>query len=206
MATTDKPADTEYGKEVTPSPIPPPASGGAPPPWWSVVVDSSYIDVILRGLLFAASVVAIVVIVTGDQTELVPNPLTRSVEYRKAEFNNSPAFIYFVVAFSVAGLYAIITIFALILKPNFKIKFLLYFLLWDALLLGVVASATGAAGAVGYVGLKGNDHVGWFKICNRYDKFCRHIGASLAVALFASIVVVLLIWLSSIKLHRRIPK
>ena len=74
------------------------------------------------------------------------------------------------------------------------------------LILGLVASATGTAGGVAYVGLKGNKHVGWLKICNNYDKFCHHIAGSLAVSLFASVVLVLLVWLSVYSLHGRIPK
>ena len=74
------------------------------------------------------------------------------------------------------------------------------------LILGIIASATGAAAGVAYLGLKGNDHVGWIKICYAYDKFCRHLAGSLAVALFGSIVSVLLIWLSAHSLHSRIPK
>ena len=74
------------------------------------------------------------------------------------------------------------------------------------LILGVIASATGTAGGVAYLGLKGNDHVGWVKICNVYDKYCRHLAGSLAVALFGSVVTVLLIWLSAYTLHSKIPK
>lgn len=74
------------------------------------------------------------------------------------------------------------------------------------LILGIIASATGTAGGVAYVGLKGNKHVNWNKICNVYDKFCRHVGASVAVALFGSIVTVLLIWISAYSLHSRVPK
>jgi len=74
------------------------------------------------------------------------------------------------------------------------------------LILGIIASATGTAGGVAYVGLKGNKHVNWNKICNVYDKFCKHVGASVAVALFGSIVTVVLIWLSAYSLHSRVPK
>lgn len=74
------------------------------------------------------------------------------------------------------------------------------------LILGVVVSATGAAGGVAYVGLKGNEHVQWQKVCNVFDKYCRHIAGSLAVSLFASVVLVLLIWLSAFTLHKKIPK
>lgn len=75
------------------------------------------------------------------------------------------------------------------------------------LILGIIASATGTAGGVAYLGLKGNRHVvGWNKICHVYDKFCRHVGASIAVALFGSVVTVLLIWLSAYSIHSRVPK
>ena len=73
-------------------------------------------------------------------------------------------------------------------------------------MLGLAASATGTAGGVAYIGLKGNSHVGWNKVCNTYDKFCRHVGGSIAVALFASILLVLLVWLSLFTLYSRIRK
>ncbi|XP_040863715.1 MARVEL domain-containing protein isoform X1 [Glycine max] len=170
-------------------------------------VDYSKVDVILRFLLLAASVVALAVIVSSDQTEqvlfqdvLLPQP---------AKFKYSPAFVYFVAAFSVSGLYALVSALAsisVIQKPGFKLKFLLHFIFWDALILGITASATGAAGSVAYIGLKGNSHVGWIKVCNIYDKFCRHLAGSIAVALFGSIVTVLLIWLSAFTIHSRVPK
>lgn len=74
------------------------------------------------------------------------------------------------------------------------------------LILGIVASATGAAGGVAYIGLKGNSHVGWTKICNVYDKFCQHVGASIAISLVASVVLVLLVILSAYSLSKKIPQ
>jgi uncharacterized protein (TIGR01569 family) len=68
---------------------------------------------------------------------------------------------------------------------------------------GIMASATGAAGAVAYLGLKGNSHTNWSKICNNYGKFCRHIGSSTAVSLFASIILVVLVLLSAYSLSKR---
>ena len=74
------------------------------------------------------------------------------------------------------------------------------------IILGIVASATGAAGGVAYIGLEGNSHVGWMKVCNVYDKFCRHLGASIAVSIFASVVLVLLVVLSAYSLSKKIPQ
>ncbi|CAL0325820.1 unnamed protein product [Lupinus luteus] len=193
MASTDKPSDLEYASSSTPS---------APKGF-----DYFKFDVILRFLLFAASLVAVVVMVTSNETELVlykgrPVP-------QPAKFRYSPAFVYFVAAFSVSGLYSIITTLAslsVIKKPELKTKLLLHFIFLDALILGIVASATGTAGGVAYVGLKGNKHVGWLNICNVYGKFCKHTGGSIAVALFGTIVTVFLIWLSAYNIHTRIPK
>lgn len=76
MASTDKPGEPEYRTSSTPAPA---------------GVDYFHFDVALRFLLFAASLVAVVVLVTGNQTELVifqgrPVP-------RPAKFRYSPAFM-----------------------------------------------------------------------------------------------------------------
>lgn len=68
---------------------------------------------------------------------------------------------------------------------------------------GVVASATGAGASIAYVGLKGNSHVGWLRVCNMYGKFCRYVGSSIAVSLAASVVLVLLVSVSASALQRR---
>ncbi|KAL1803812.1 hypothetical protein ACET3Z_032459 [Daucus carota] len=62
----------------------------------------------------------------------------------------------------------------------------------DMLLLGILASATGASGEVAYLGLKGNSNVGWHKICDVYDSFRRHIGFSVLTSIFSSMVQVIL--------------
>lgn len=70
-------------------------------------------------------------------------------------------------------------------------------------MVGVVASATGSAGSMAYLGIRGNSHANWDKICNRYHKFCRHVGSSVIVSCVAAIVLVLLVVLSSYSLYRR---
>lgn len=77
MASTDKPADPEYESSSTL-----PTLAG---------VDNLIFDVTLRFLLFAASVVAIAVIVSGEQTELV---LFQGMPVlQPAKFKYSPAFM-----------------------------------------------------------------------------------------------------------------
>ncbi|KAJ0092226.1 hypothetical protein Patl1_25583 [Pistacia atlantica] len=71
------------------------------------------------------------------------------------------------------------------------------------LIFRVVASALGTAGGIAYIGKKGNSHVGWTKVCPNYDKFFDYIISSLAMSLLASIVLVLLIFLSIFSLYKR---
>ncbi|KAL0376527.1 UNVERIFIED_CONTAM: CASP-like protein 1D1 [Sesamum calycinum] len=207
MASTETAGHSEAGKLVdkaaTPSDIRGPAERAASSRSFAAA------DVVLRFLLFASGVVAVVVMVTSKQTELIPIPIPPFLIPRPAKFNQSPAFIYFVAALSVAGLYGAITtlisLFALC-KPASHPRLLSHFVIFDVLLFGIVAAATGTAGGVGYIGLKGNSHVQWRKICDIYGEFCRHIGASIAVSLFGSVVLALLVLLSIYSLSKRIPK
>ncbi|KAL0457309.1 UNVERIFIED_CONTAM: CASP-like protein 1D1 [Sesamum latifolium] len=208
MASTDTAAHSEAGKLVdkaaTPSDI-----RGRPAERAGSSRSFAAADVVLRFLLFASGVVAVVVMVTSKQTELIPIPIPPFLMPRPAKFTHSPAFIYFVAALSVAGFYGAITtlisLFALS-KPAAYPRLLSHFVIFDVLLLGIVAAATGTAGGVAYIGLKGNSHVQWRKICDIYGEFCRHIGASIAVSLFGSVVLALLVLLSIYSLSKRIPK
>ncbi|KAL8162236.1 hypothetical protein V2J09_013725 [Rumex salicifolius] len=187
-AATTEAATTEYEKG-TPPPLPPP-----PPP------SNGAWDALMRVVLLAASVVAVVVMVTSKETKLLQLPFPGRpgmvLVPRSAKFQYSPAFIYFVVALSVAGLYSIITGLAslsVVWKPSIPAKCLFFLIVTDVLVLGIIASATGTAGSIAYLGLKGNSHVNWNKICDPYGKFCRYVGSSVAVSLFACVVLVTLI-------------
>nr|XP_043627463.1 CASP-like protein 1 [Erigeron canadensis] len=166
-------------------------------------------DVVLRVLLFATGLVAVIIMVTSKQTKLIPFAPGFLIS-RDAKFNYSPAFIYFVAALSVATLYSIITgvlsVFALISSGGVSTKMQFHFVMFDALLLGVVAAATGASGGVGYIGLKGNSHTGWTKICDRYHTYCVHFGVSIFLSLVSSIVLLLLVWLSVYTLSKKIAR
>ncbi|KAK6122955.1 hypothetical protein DH2020_043299 [Rehmannia glutinosa] len=185
---------------VVEAPPPEEEKVAAPPPEVKTPGDAPPIDcfalaeVVLR-FLFCFSLVAVVVMVTSKQTKILchlPNSITLRLS-----------------SLSVAGLYSIITTllsFYALLKPGCCPKVLSHFVIFDVLLLGIVAAATGTAGAVAYIGLKGNSHVGWRKICNVYDDFCKHVGASVFVSLFASIVLAFLVLLSVYALSKKIPK
>ncbi|XP_050215746.1 CASP-like protein 1D1 [Mercurialis annua] len=168
------------------------------------------VDVGLRVFLFATTLTGIIVMSTAKQTVLTPVPgVPGLVVPIEAKFDNSPAFLYYLAALSVACLYSIITTLAslgVIAKPTYAAKFLFYYAIWDVLIMGLVVAATGSAGAVAYVGLKGNKHTGWGKVCHVYGTFCKHIGSAVAMSLISSIVLVLLIMVSIWSLYIRARK
>ncbi|XP_024958782.1 CASP-like protein 1D1 [Cynara cardunculus var. scolymus] len=157
------------------------------------------IDAALRAFLCATALVAVIVMVTSKQnTLIVVSPvMTISVP---AKFTHSASFTYFVTALSVTCLYSIITgissYSALKKQGRSSTDQQIQFVIYDSLMLGIVASATGAGGGVAYEALKGNPHIRWNKICHIYDIFCRHLGFAMSVSLLSSMTLLVLVWLS----------
>ncbi|KAK3150749.1 hypothetical protein QOZ80_3AG0237220 [Eleusine coracana subsp. coracana] len=189
MATVD--ATTETGKAAAP-----PAG------------NFSGADLSLRALLFAATLSGLVVLVTAKQTEIIPIALLPQLTFgpNDAKFQDSPALIYLLVALCVTCLYSLLTAVSslrFVAGSVSTTKKLFLLLVLDVLYAAIMASATGSAGGVAWIGLKGNSHTRWNKICNIYGKFCRHIGASAVVSLIASIILVLLAILNAYSLYHR---
>uniref|UniRef100_A0A7N0T2H9 CASP-like protein n=1 Tax=Kalanchoe fedtschenkoi TaxID=63787 RepID=A0A7N0T2H9_KALFE len=169
-------------------------------------------DAALRVLLVAVTVASVAVLVTSKQTKLVQAtlPVLGTVMVPiDAKFTHSPAFIYLLAAMSVTCLYSIVSALASLLsscKPAGSAAALLTFAYFDVLALGIVASATGAAGGVAYIGLKGNKHVRWEKICNNYDTFCQHVGGAIALSLAAAVILSILCHLSIFALYSKLRR
>ncbi|PWA96141.1 casparian strip membrane protein [Artemisia annua] len=164
------------------------------------------VDVVLRVILFATALVAIIIMVTSKQTQMIPVASSLAIP-EAAKFSQIPAFTYYVAALSVACLYSIITcvltVFSVVKPKGSSKKLLVHFIILDSLLLGILAAATGAAGAVGYIGYRGNSHTRRNKVCDVYASFCSHITVSLSVSLFPSVALLHLIWHSVIVLAKR---
>ncbi|WOH12956.1 hypothetical protein DCAR_0832465 [Daucus carota subsp. sativus] len=170
-------------------------------------------EVVLRILLFLFSLAALLILLTSKQTiEL----RTRDPPYHgpfSLKYNTySPAFKYFLVAVSASSVYSLITtVFAflnLCIKGSSRSGDVLYQLITtlDVVMLGILGSASGAATAITYVGLRGtsNSVFEWYSICDYYDTFCLHIGLSVISSLLASLVLIILISFSVSSLTQRI--
>ncbi|VVA96188.1 unnamed protein product [Arabis nemorensis] len=93
MASTQNP-DPETGKsEPIPASDAPPVPPTTTPSSTAGFLDCRTIDVIIRVLLFSATLTALIIMVTSDQTEMTQLPGAPSPAPVSAEFNDSPAFM-----------------------------------------------------------------------------------------------------------------
>ncbi|XP_024961557.1 CASP-like protein 1 [Cynara cardunculus var. scolymus] len=169
--------------------------------------DHGVFEATLRVLLCVTSLAGVIVMVTSKQTKMIPISPTMAVPI-DAKFNHSESYIYYVAAVSVACLYGIITgaSSVLALKKTGGSSGKLHFqtVILDSLMLGIVASATGATTGVAYIGLRGNSHSRWHEICNAYGSYCHHLGISIVLSLMSSIELLLLVWLAFYILFKKI--
>ncbi|KVH88534.1 Uncharacterized protein family UPF0497, trans-membrane plant [Cynara cardunculus var. scolymus] len=173
------------------SPASPPSYMGA-----SGLKHHVVVDVVLRVMLFATTLVGVFVMVTSKQTKMIPVAPGLVIPL-DAKFTQSPAFIV------ITG---VLSILALIKRKGSSAEVLFHFVILDALLLAIMASATGAAGAVAYIGFKGNSHTRWNKVCDIYDSFCGHVAASVVLSALPSVALLLLVWLSVFVLSKKITR
>ncbi|GJS06498.1 CASP-like protein 1 [Tanacetum coccineum] len=159
------------------------------------VKNHGVVDATLRAVLFATTNVALIAMVTSKETNMIPISPTMKVPLN-ASFNQSPAYIYYVSAITVACLYSIITcvlsVLALMKKGGNIMKLQFYLEILDSLFFGIVASATGAAVATGYIGIKENSH-SRNKFCNIYRSFCHQMEVSVFMSLISTLAFLLLV-------------
>lgn len=157
----------------------------------------------LRLLAMLLTLAAAVTLELDKQTKMVTvsvgtvelsTPLTAKSAYLSA-------FKYFVLANSIAAGFAAIFLILSLASKGKKVAGIAAAL--DIIIVALLYSAIGAAGAVGLLGFQGNDHLHWKKVCNVFDNFC-HVGlVALGLSLLGSIAYLLIIFHSISLLHRR---
>ncbi|CAI9284740.1 unnamed protein product [Lactuca saligna] len=197
------------GSHVSVTTSPPPAAAEQPEKQsLSQYKNNSHpvVDLALRVFLFITSLVAIIVMLISKQTKLIQVTPNHAV-LLTGKFSYIPSFIYLITALSVVCLYSIVTgalsVLALMKPGGISTKLQFHFVMFDALLLGIMASATGAASGVSYTGIKGNSHTGWNKMCTTYDSFCFRAAASILLSLISSITILLLVLFSTHMLYKK---
>eukprot|EP00268_Persea_americana_P050599 TRINITY_DN5513_c0_g1_i2.p1 TRINITY_DN5513_c0_g1~~TRINITY_DN5513_c0_g1_i2.p1 ORF type:complete len:213 (-),score=16.07 TRINITY_DN5513_c0_g1_i2:120-683(-) len=166
-------------------------------------------DFLLRILAMAATLVAALVMGLAKETETVPivlipgtAPLFVPVP---AKMRYSSSFVYFVVANAIACAYSAFSLLVTIGGRRGPRALALGITILDVIMVALLFSGNGAATSFGLLGYNGNSHVGWNKVCNTFEKFCRNVMASLIVSLIGSIMYVVLVACSIFNQHSRSP-
>ncbi|KAK8468940.1 hypothetical protein PHAVU_006G161900 [Phaseolus vulgaris] len=154
-------------------------------------------DLVLRILAFVLTLVAAVVIGADKQTAIVPIKLVESMPPLyvpvAAKWHYLSAFVYFVGANAIACSYATLSL--LLTLGNRRKGMETVITVFDTVMVALLFSSNGAAIAVGLLGLHGNSHVHWNKVCNLFGKFCDQVAASLFISLLGSIAFLFLLLL-----------
>ncbi|MED6147326.1 hypothetical protein PIB30_043172 [Stylosanthes scabra] len=156
----------------------------------------------LRVLSFFATASATIVMALNKQTKnlvvatLGNTPVTATIT---AKFNQTPAFVFFIIANGNASLHNLVMIAVDLLVPRYDYKGLRLALIaiLDMMAMGLASAGDGAATFMSMLGRNGNSHAQWNKICDKIQTYCDRGGAAL-VASFVGFILLLIITVMSI--------
>ncbi|KAL2899994.1 CASP-like protein 1E2 [Bienertia sinuspersici] len=164
---------------------------------------------VLRVLALLLTLTAAILLGLDKQTKIVPLQLSPSLPPfylpAVAKYTYVSAYVYFVAANSIACAFAAISlVIACTNKGGGKQSFLrMMIIVADLVMVALLFSSIGAATSIGIVGLKGNSHLQWKKVCDLFGKFCHQVMASVALSLLGAIAFFLLLIISVSKLQKR---
>ncbi|XP_043710755.1 CASP-like protein 1E1 [Telopea speciosissima] len=164
-------------------------------------------EVLLRFLALLSTLIAVIVTIVSEETELVPVVVLANLPPvyvpATAKWQYSSAFVYFLVANVIACAYAALTLMLSIMKVAGTNGIAMVMIVFDLLVVALLFSSSGAAAAIGVVGYKGNVHVRWEKVCDIFAKYCRYTATAVAVSLFGSTVFLVLLALTALHLRKK---
>ncbi|XP_021731227.1 CASP-like protein 1E1 [Chenopodium quinoa] len=164
------------------------------------------LELVLRVLALILTLAAAILLGLDKQTKIVPIKVFPNLPALNvpvmAKFSHVSAFVYSVVANSIASVFAAVSL-ALTLGSGKGGSRLMMILVLDLIMVSLLFSSIGGTSAVGVIGIKGNSHLQWNKVCNVYDKFCHQVAASVVLSLLGAIILLLLVILTASKTQKR---
>lgn len=151
------------------------------------------LDLVLRFLTFAFTLVAFVVMISNLQSK---RPFPTFKVWAKYHYSN--AFTWFVVANGIAFSYALVTLILSAFNRSPKIANIV--LLLDLLVAYMIISGASAATAIAYIGKNGLSQTRWLPICNTFHRYCAHVVMALAASFIGWVLLTNII---IIGLHRK---
>ncbi|CAL0320197.1 unnamed protein product [Lupinus luteus] len=156
----------------------------------------------LRVIAFLATASATIVMATNKETKNLIVATIGSTSIKAtitAKFNQSPAFVFFVIANASASLHNLVMIAVETLGPQYDYKGLRLAMIaiLDMLVMGLASSGDGAASFISELGKNGNKDARWNKICDKFENYCSQGGGAL-IASFIGLILLLIITVMSI--------
>ncbi|KAJ3669548.1 hypothetical protein LUZ60_011498 [Juncus effusus] len=164
-------------------------------------------EIPIRAFAVAATLVAALVMGLDSQTTTIPFKITPTLPPLPvavtAKWFHSTAFIYHVIINAVACLYAAMSLVVSLLRGSSKKCLTLAVTLGDLVMVALLFSNIGAATDFGLLGLRGNSHVRWNKVCGVYGKFCHKGAFAVAFSFLGAQAFLILVIISIVAMHRR---
>ncbi|KMT06610.1 hypothetical protein BVRB_7g157780 [Beta vulgaris subsp. vulgaris] len=165
-------------------------------------------EVVLRVLAMVLTLTAAILLGLDKQTKLVSVTITPDLPAINvpviAKYHYASAYVYFVVGNAIACAFAAVSLaLTFISNGGGKIVSRLMIIVADLMMVALLFSSIGAATGIGLIGIKGNSHLQWHKVCDVFGRFCHQVMASVALSLLAAIAFLLLIILAASKLQKR---
>ncbi|KAL6623439.1 hypothetical protein ACP70R_033318 [Stipagrostis hirtigluma subsp. patula] len=136
--------------------------------------------VVLRASAVLATAVAAAVMALNVQsyTAVVAivgtRPLTQTFT---AKFRDTPAFVYFVIANAIAGVYNLAVLVLRRLLRRRTAGLVVHML--DMVIMALLATGASTAASMAELGKNGNLHARWNPICDKFSSFCSRGGIAL---------------------------
>ncbi|KAK1351869.1 hypothetical protein POM88_053874 [Heracleum sosnowskyi] len=167
-----------------------------------------YTELYIRWLTLILSLAAAIILGLDTQTKVVPITLVSTLPPINvpvtAKYHYLSAFTYFVVANAIACSYGGVSLILTLANKGRKNGCLAKaIIMLDLIMVAVLASANGAAAAVGYIGHEGNKHVRWNKVCNVFGRFCNQVLAAVGVSLLGSLLFIFLVMLAVLNVQNK---
>ncbi|XP_073059939.1 CASP-like protein 1B1 [Primulina eburnea] len=184
-------------------------SGQEPTPTPSSRVD--WVVPLLRLLAFLATLSATLVMALNKETKkvLVATIGTTSIEATlKARFQDTPAFVFFVIVNGNASLHNILMLVVTFIGYKFGLKghAPLAIAILDLMNVVLVSSGESAAVFMGQLGRDGNSHARWNKICDKIESFCDRGRAAMLASLLGLLLMIIITVASIIRLSNKTKK
>ncbi|KAF3778205.1 Casparian strip membrane protein 3 [Nymphaea thermarum] len=158
------------------------------------------VDFLVRLAALATALAAAIAMGTTQQT--LPF-FTQFIQF-EANYDDLPAFSFFVIATGIVAGYIVISLLFSILsivRPRAACP-RLTLLIFDVIMLALTTAAASASAAIVYLAHNGNSGTNWLPICQQFDSFCQRTSGATVAAFITVVLFIFLVLLSAVMLRR----